>query len=82
MFCRRLSHGHVIASHNCSVIVGLAPLWEDEGMDIVADGRDKIWEGTATRPDLLFYDNPCMVLRHRLSNSNPAWPDTRYAVDR
>ena len=82
MFCRRPSRGHLIASLNYGVIVGLAPLWEHEGMDIVAEGLDKIWEGTATRSDLLFYDNSRKLRWHRLRNPNPSWPHPRYVVDR
>ena len=51
-------------------------------MDIVAEGLDKIWEGTATRSDLLFYDNSCKLRWHRLRNPNPSWPHPRYVVDR
>ena len=41
-FSTHHTHGHFIASLNCGIIVRLSPLWEHEGMKIVAEGLDSI----------------------------------------
>lgn len=82
LFSTHQTHGHFIASLNCGIIAGLAPLWEHEGMKVVAEGLDSIWEEPGSRPDLMFYDNACRLRRYRIHHPDESWVGTRLVVDR
>ena len=75
LFSTQYTHGYFIACLNCGTIAGLAPLWEHEGMEVVAGCLDSIWEDPASRPDLIFYDNACRLRRYRLHHPDDSWLD-------
>ncbi|CAN0586239.1 unnamed protein product, partial [Laminaria digitata] len=68
LFSTHLTHGHFTASLNCGIIAGLATLWEHEGMEVVVEALNSIWEEPASRPDLMFYDNACCLRRYRMNH--------------
>ena len=81
LFSAQYAHGYFIASLNCGIIAGLAPLWEHKGMEVVAGCLDSIWEDPANRPELIFYDNACRLPRYRLHHPDDSWLGTRHFVD-
>ena len=82
LFSAHYTHGHFIASPNCGIMAGLAPLWKDEGMEVVDGCLDSICEDPASRTDLVFYDNACRVRRYRVHHPDDSWLGPRQIVDR
>lgn len=41
-------------------------MWEHEGMPIVAEHLDSIWEDPTNRLGIMFYDNACKLRRYCL----------------
>ena len=82
LFSPHYTHGHFVATLNCGIIAGLGPLWEHEGMEVVAGCVDSILEDPASRSDLIFYDKGCALRRYRLHHPDDSWFGTRHLVDR
>ena len=82
LFLTQYTHGHFIATLSCGIITGLGPLWDHEGVKVVAGCLDSIWEDPAGRPGLIFYDKGCAPRRYRLHHPDDSWLGTRHFVDR
>ena len=82
LFSIRFTHGHVIATLKGAIIDGLDHLWEHKGTEVVAGCLNTIWENSASRPELIFYEKGCALRRYRLNHPDDLWLGTLQFVAR
>ena len=82
LFSTHYLDGQFIATLNGGIMARLGPLWEHEGVEVVACGLGSIWEDLASRPEPIFCDTGCALRRTRLNRPDDAWLGTRQTVER